>query len=108
VSFVPFFEDISVEYDPGTAREVELHDGSRLMLRKLDTDYNPSDKLQAFRVLEEARTKGEVLTGLLYVNTRAESFVEMLNLVEEPLGSLPEARVRPAKAVLDQVMEELR
>jgi 2-oxoglutarate/2-oxoacid ferredoxin oxidoreductase subunit beta len=108
VSFVPFFEDISVDYEPGTAQEVELHDGSRLMLRKLDTEYDATDKLQAFRVLEQAQKRSEVLTGLLYVNTEAQNFVDMLNLVEEPLCSLPETRLRPSKEVLDQVMEDLR
>src|SRR4029079_18469360 len=53
VSFVPFFEDISVEYDPGTTREVSLQDGSRLYLKKVAEDYNPTDKLSAMRLLHE-------------------------------------------------------
>jgi 2-oxoglutarate/2-oxoacid ferredoxin oxidoreductase subunit beta len=108
VSFVPFFEDISVDYDPGTARDVTLHDGSRLVLRKLATDFDPGDKLQAFRVLEESQKKCEVLTGLLYANTEAANFLDLLNLVEEPLSSLPESRIRPPRTALEEVMEELR
>src|SRR5436190_12331987 len=54
ISFVPYFEDISVEYDPGTTTSVKMHDGSHLMLRKVADDYNPSDKLSAMRVLHEA------------------------------------------------------
>ena len=59
-------------------------------------------------VLEEAAAKGEVLTGLLYVNTESPDFIELLNLVEEPLATLPQSRIRPSKAALDEVMEELR
>lgn len=108
VSFVPFFEDISVEYEPGAAKDVTLHDGSHLVLRKLALDYDPADKLQAFRVLDESQRKGEVLTGLLYVNTQNASFIDLLNLVDEPLATLPESRVRPPKSALEEVMEELR
>ncbi len=108
VSFVPFFEDISVDYDPGTTTDITLHDGSHMLLKKLSTDYDPTNKVEALRVLTEAHEKGEVVTGLFYVDTTRESFVDLLNLVDEPLATLPEARVRPPKSVLDEVMEELR
>lgn len=108
VSFVPFFEDISVDYDPGTTKDVTLHDGSHLLLKKLTVDYDPADKLEAMRVLEESQRRGEVLTGLLYVDTRRKDFLGLLNLVEEPLASLPESRVRPPRQALEQLMEELK
>jgi 2-oxoglutarate ferredoxin oxidoreductase subunit beta len=108
VSFVPFFEDISVEYEPGTTRDVTLHDGSHLLLKKLNVDYDPTSKIEALRVLEESQRKGEVLTGLLYVDTQRKDFIELLNLVDEPLALLPESQVRPGREVLDQVMEELK
>src|SRR5579885_3418630 len=108
VSFVPFFEDISVEYEPGTTRDVTLHDGSHLLLKKLNLDYDPTSKIEALRVLEESQRKGEVLTGLLYVDTQRKDFIELLNLVDEPLALLPESQVRPGREVLDQVMEELK
>ncbi len=108
VSFVPLFEDISVEYEPGTTRDVTLHDGSHLLLKKLNVDYDPTSKIEALRVLEESQRKGEVLTGLLYVDTQRKDFIELLNLVDEPLALLPESQVRPGREVLDQVMEELK
>jgi len=108
VSFVPFFEDITVEYDPGTTTEITMHDGSRILLKKLATDYDPTSKVEALRVLTEAHDKGEIVTGLFYVDTKRPDFVDLLNLVDEPLATLPEARVRPPKQVLDEVMEELR
>src|SRR6476620_1474811 len=59
VTFVPFFEDISVDYEPGSVQEVTLHDGSRLILKKLAEDYNPTDKLAAIRLLHETAARGE-------------------------------------------------
>jgi 2-oxoglutarate/2-oxoacid ferredoxin oxidoreductase subunit beta len=108
INFVPVFEDISVEYDPGTTVEVTMHDGSRLRLRKLEEDYDPTDRIKSITRLHEAHNRGEVLTGVLYVNTQAPSFVDMLNLTDDPLTTLPESVVRPGREVLDQVMEELR
>jgi 2-oxoglutarate/2-oxoacid ferredoxin oxidoreductase subunit beta len=108
VNFVPVFEDISVEYDAGTTVEVTMHDGSRLRLRKLEEEYDATDRIKAITRLHEASEKGEVLTGVLYVNTKAPSFVDMLNMTEQPLATLPESVVRPGREVLDQAMEELR
>jgi len=108
INFVPAFEDIAVDYDPGTAFEVTMHDGSRLRLRKLEEDYDPTDRIRAITRLNEAHEKGEVLTGVFYVNPKAASFVDLLNITDEPLSALPEAVVRPGRQVLEQVMEELR
>jgi 2-oxoglutarate/2-oxoacid ferredoxin oxidoreductase subunit beta len=108
LDFVPFFADIAVEIPEGEVTDVELHDGSHLRIRKLEREYNPTDRLAALAALEEAAAKGEVLTGLLYVNTSNPDFIEQLNVVEEPLATLPQSRIRPPKAALDEVMEELR
>jgi 2-oxoglutarate ferredoxin oxidoreductase subunit beta len=108
VSFIPFFQDISVDYPAGTATEITLHDGSRMVLKKLGADYDPTNKSDALRILIEAHDKNEIVTGLFYVDTKRENFLEMLNVVDEPLATLPESRVRPPKKVLDEIMEELR
>ncbi len=108
ISFVPFFQDISVDYEPGTAKEITMHDGSRLVLKKLGEDYDPTNKVGALRVLTEAHDKGEVVTGLFFVDTERENFLDQLNVVDEPLATLPESRVRPPREVLDELMEELR
>src|SRR5213082_2186041 len=108
VSFVPHFEDINVEYDPGSTIQVTMHDGSRLNLRKLEEDYDPTDKIRAMTRLTEAHDKGEVLTGVFYVNPEAPNFLDMLNVVDQPLATLPDSVTRPGKEVLDAVMEELR
>jgi 2-oxoglutarate ferredoxin oxidoreductase subunit beta len=108
VSFIPAYEDISVEYPPGTSVDVTLHDGSTLRLAKLEEGYDPRDKIAAVRRLMEARDREEVLTGVLYVDTSRPSFVEALHLVDPPLATLPQEAVRPPRAVLDEVMAGLR
>ena len=108
LSFVPAFEEINVDYDPGTTVNVTMHDGSQLRLRKLEEDYDPTNKVEAIKRLGEAHEKGEVLTGLFYVNTQAPNFIEMLNMTEQPLATLPESVTRPGRDVLEKAMEELR
>ncbi len=108
LDFVPFFEDITIDYEPGTTQEVTMHDGSRLYLRKLGESYNPTDKIQALRALHETHGRGEFATGLIYVDPMADDFLTSLNLVDEPLATLPERRVRPPQSVLNEVMDDLR
>ena len=108
ISFVPFFEDITVEYDPGTTTQVQMHDGSKLYLKKVAEDYDPADKLAAIRLLHETARRGEFATGVLYIEPDKDDFVTLLNLVDEPLATLPLEKVRPPRAALDEVMESLR
>jgi 2-oxoglutarate ferredoxin oxidoreductase subunit beta len=108
ISFVPYFEDINVEYDPGSTMAVKMHDGSQLYLRKVAEDYNPSDKLAATRLLHETARRGEFATGVLYIEPDKDDFIDLLNLAEEPLAFLPAEKTRPPKAVLDQIMDGLR
>jgi 2-oxoglutarate/2-oxoacid ferredoxin oxidoreductase subunit beta len=108
INFIPAFENISVDYDPGTTLEVAMHDGSKLRLRKLEEDYDPTHRIHAITRLNEAKEKGEMLTGVLYVNTKVPTFLDMLNITDEPLATLPASVVRPGAEVLEQVMEELR
>jgi len=108
LDYVPAREDIAVEIADGEVTDVELHDGSHLRIRKLGNDFDPTSRLAALGALEEAEGKGEVLTGVLYVNTGKPTFLDLLNLPAEPIATLPESRVRPSRAVLEEVMEELR
>jgi 2-oxoglutarate ferredoxin oxidoreductase subunit beta len=108
VDFVPPYEDIAIEYPEGAAREVSLHDGSRLVLRKLDRHYDPTDRLHAIQTLAETQKGGEVLTGILYVQPESDTLTDTLNLIDEPLATLPEHRVRPSREALAAAMEELR
>jgi 2-oxoglutarate ferredoxin oxidoreductase subunit beta len=108
ISFIAAFEEIDVDYDPGATVQVTMHDGSRLQLHKIEEDYDPTDRVRAITRLHEARQKNEVLTGVFYVNPTAPTFTDVLNLIEEPLTTLPESVVRPGREVLAKVMAELR
>ena len=108
INFIPAFEEIDVEYDPGTTVDVTMHDGSHLRLRKLAEDYDPTDKLRAISALVEAHEKGETLTGVFYIDTHKPTFMDVLHLTNEPLATLPTEVVRPSQAVLDEVMESFR
>src|ERR1017187_7819333 len=108
LDYVPAQDDIAVEIPEGEAMDVRLHDGSHLRIRKLGRDFDPTNRIAALAAIEEARTKGEVLTGVLYVNTGKPTFLDLLNLAAEPVATLPESRVRPSRAALEEAMEELR
>jgi 2-oxoglutarate ferredoxin oxidoreductase subunit beta len=108
VSFIPFFEDISIEYEPGSTTPVTLHDGSHLYLRKVAENYNPTDKIAATRLLHETAARGEFATGVIYVRPDQDNFIDILNLVDRPLAHLGQDVIRPPKAVLDELMDGLR
>lgn len=108
INFIPSFQEIDVEYDAGSTVEVTMHDGSRLRLRKIEEDFDPTNKPTSIKRLIEARENDEVLTGVFYVNPTAPTFIEMLNMTDDPLTTLPESVIRPGRQVLEQVMEELR
>src|SRR5256714_6581644 len=68
IEFIQVYDEIRVDYEPGSAQIVKLHDGPTIKLRKLARDYDATNKWRALELLEEARTKQEFLTGLLYIN----------------------------------------
>ena len=108
IGFVASFDEIEVDYDSGEIYEVEMHDGSNLRLRKLLEDYNPTDKANAVRTLMEAQQKDEILTGVFYIDTEKPTFIDLLNVVDEPLATLPESATRPPKSALDALMAALK
>ena len=105
---MPYFEDITVEYEPGTTREVEMPDGSHIYLKKLAEDYDPTSRERALQTLHEARGEQKLLTGLLYAEPGISPFEDELNLGDAPLATLPLEIVRPPRSVLDDVMEQLK
>ncbi len=108
ISFVPFFEDISVDYEPGTTQSVAMPDGSTVLLKKLDDGYDPHSKVAALTLLHESNDKGEFATGLIYIKPNQPSFTDLLNTVDVPLSMLGQDKTRPGKAVLDEIMDRLR
>jgi len=107
VTFIPFFEEINVDYEPGTIKEVELHDGSHLVLKKLSEDHDPTDRIAAMRLIEEARERNQLLTGLLYIDETAQDFASRESLPERPLRDLGEADLRMSRDDFALHMSEL-
>jgi 2-oxoglutarate ferredoxin oxidoreductase subunit beta len=107
IGFVPYFDEIMVDYDPGTTQDVTLHDGSHIRLKKLRTDYDATDKQKALNLLLEAQQKQEFLTGLIYVEPTKQDFLSLLN-AEKPLATLPIEKVRPAREALAAIMNGLK
>src|SRR3989441_5771146 len=95
IGFVPFFEEIQVEYDPGTTQDVVLHDGSHIRLRKLREDYDATDPMAALGLLHDGQQKQEFLTGLIYVEPTKKDFLSLLQLPEQPLAVIADEKVRP-------------
>jgi 2-oxoglutarate ferredoxin oxidoreductase subunit beta len=108
IDYVPYYEDIHVDYEPGTTREVKMPDGSTIVLKKLAEDYDPTRREAAFAAIHTAQREKKLVTGLLYVNPAELPFEDDLQLVDAPLASLPLERVRPPKSVLDGIMEQMR
>jgi len=107
ISYVPFFEQINVDYKEGETKDVELHDGSHIRLRKTELDYDPTNKTQALQLLRRAHDANEFLTGLIYVDEEKPDFLKLLNMTDEPLATLPQELTQPSPADLDAIMKEL-
>lgn len=107
IGFIPFFEQIAVDYEPGSIQEVEMHDGSKITLKKIERDYNPKDRLAAINLIKKAAIDKQFLTGLLYIDEQKPDFGSLMDLDDVPLNQLKEDKLRPPKAVLDEIMASL-
>jgi 2-oxoglutarate ferredoxin oxidoreductase subunit beta len=107
ISFVPFFEQITVDYAEGETKDVELHDGSHIRLRKADKGYDPTNKSEALDTLRKCQESNEFLTGLIYINEMKPDFLTLLNMTNDPLATLPQERTQPSEADLREIMTEL-
>lgn len=106
--WVPPTEEIEIgEYDPGEMQVVEMPDGSYIQLRKLEADYDPTDKLGALHRLQWAEEKQEFITGLIYYDDSRPSLAEVSNLVDTPLSQLAPEQMRPSPDALEKVMAGL-
>ena len=102
ISYVPPREEITVDdFEEGTIREVTLHNGSIVVLKKLEKDYDPTDRWQALRMLEDAEQNNWLVTGLIYVNPNQSTIFDTYNLPATPLNRLQEPQLRPSRQSLD-------
>lgn len=105
IGFVQGQEEIEVDYKEGEIQPVQLHDGSWITLKKLDEAHDPTDRLSAFRLLQDAQVKQEIVTGIIYIDPERPSLPDLEDLPETPLVKLPETQLRPGKEVLDGVLD---
>src|SRR6185312_4190555 len=108
LDFITGRAPINVDYEPGSVELVMQHDGSTLALRKLDADYDVHDRLAAMNFLQQHAAKGQIVTGLLYVEPEAQDLHAHLHTVEAPLNSLSEKQLCPGSAALDKINASLR
>lgn len=105
ISFIPARDEIIIpdDFEEGSVREVTLHDGSTIVLKKIDKDYDPTNKVQALEKLVEAQKNNWLITGLLYLETGKPSLDEIYSLVDTPLNRLTEKDLRPAPETINQI-----
>ncbi|MDE2196946.1 MAG: 2-oxoacid:ferredoxin oxidoreductase subunit beta [Gammaproteobacteria bacterium] len=106
--FVPARQPIRAAYDAGEAMPVELHDGSTVVLRKVSQEYNPKNRAQAYSYLHEHQKRGEIVTGLLYIDEDQREMHDISHTVSEALRDLPHAQLCPGAAALDEIQDLYR
>lgn len=106
--YVPPAEEITAQYDAGEAMTLQLHDGSHMVLRKTDAEYDPTDRAAAYAYLRRRNEAGEFLTGLLYVDTDAPDMHGVSRTVETPLNELDWDEVCPGADALDEILSRYR
>jgi 2-oxoglutarate ferredoxin oxidoreductase subunit beta len=105
ISYVAPRNEIILEREmaEGEVREVAMHDGSTVILKNLEKGYDPANRFEALRVMEEARQNNWLVTGLIYIHTDKPSLTSIYNLVDQPLNRLTEADIRPGRSMIDMV-----
>ena len=93
-------EEITAEYAPGEAHPIALHDGSRIMLRKVAAEHDVHDKLAAMSLLQQRQAVGEIVTGLLYLAEKPDDLHAHLNTIDRPFNALVEADLCPGGGAL--------
>ncbi len=108
LDFISSRMPIEVTYEPGTVEVVEQHDGSKIALRKISADYELQDRTAAMGFLQRHAAKGQIVTGLLYVQPESEDLHAHLNTVETPLNALEARDLCPGQSALDKINASLR
>ena len=108
IDFMTPGQEITTNYEPGSVVDVKQHDGSVLRLRKLHADYDLTDRYKAMAYMQEHAARGEVVTGLLYVDPLATDLHRALNTTAAPLNSLGMRELCPGARALDKINAALR
>jgi len=108
LDFITGRAPITVAYEAGSVEMVEQHDGSRLVLKKVAADYDAHDRIGAMTFLQQHAAKGQIVTGLLYVDKDPEDLHAHFNTVAAPLNALSEKELSPGSAALEKINAALR
>jgi len=108
LDFMPERREITVEYAEGELVEVTQHDGSLLRLRKLDASFDPTDRITAMNYIQQHHARGEIVTGLLYVDPDPVDLHAHLNTVQTPFNRLGEKELCPGSSALEKINGSLR
>ncbi len=106
--YIPPSEEIVAAYNEGEAMPVQLHDGSKIVFRKLDKDYDPTSRAAAFSFLRDSVNKGEIITGLLYIDESCGDMHSENSTTETPLSQVPYSDLRPGEGELASLMNRYR
>jgi 2-oxoglutarate ferredoxin oxidoreductase subunit beta len=106
--FVPPAREIAVNYAEGESIPVTLHDGSRVLLRKVDQGYNPTDRSEALARIVERQKQNQYLTGLLYISPEQPEFHDLNDSSDVPLNQIPFAVLNPGAATLAKTLARYR
>jgi 2-oxoglutarate ferredoxin oxidoreductase subunit beta len=107
IDFVPHAKEITTEYNHGSIREVQMHDGSMIKLNKLQEDWDPTNRESAIHAMLKAREENEILTGLIYINEESKELHEILNTNTKPLNQLDEEELCPGIETLEEINRSL-
>lgn len=108
MDFVPLMREITTHYEAGSIQDLTMHDGTVIRLNKLAKEWDPYDRLSATNAVRYAKRRGEILTGLLYLNEDTSNLHDMLNTAEKPLNQLTKAELCPGSQILEAFNAGLR
>jgi len=106
--FVPLARAISADYEEGTTQDLTMHDGTVIRLNKISKDWNPLDRFSAINAMQAAKSRSEILTGLLYMNGDHKDLHQILDTSDTPLNALTEKELCPGAQVLEDINESFR
>jgi 2-oxoglutarate/2-oxoacid ferredoxin oxidoreductase subunit beta len=106
--FVPPAQEIRTAYAEGSAMPVEMHDGSKIVLRKVDESYDPTSRGAAFAYLRDRFNDGEITTGLLYMDESRKEMHEVMGNTQTPLSQLPLDTLHPGADELKKINNRYR
>lgn len=105
ITYVPIQDEITLngDFEEGSYKEVAMHDGSLLMLKKVERDYDPTSRMAAVQLLEQAAREEVLITGLIYIDSKRKSFLDIYDLPDTALNRLETSKMRPPRETIDEI-----